>query len=242
MTVERRSRIDLGDIQVDVVRKDIKHVHLSVYPPDGHVRISAPLHMAQDVIRVYAITRLDWIRRQQRKLLSQERQTAREYLDRESHYVWGKRYLLRIVEGDAAPTVKLKHSTLELGLRPGADVNKRREVLEAWYREQLRAAVSPLLEKWEPLLGVKARRILVQHMKTKWGSCNPVTGNIRLNTDLACKPSDCLEYILVHELLHLIEPTHNARFQAFMDRFMPQWRQVRDALNRLPVRHEEWGY
>lgn len=151
-------------------------------------------------------------------------------------------YLLRIVEGDAAPTVKLKHSTLELGLRPGADVNKRREVLEAWYREQLRAAVSPLLEKWEPLLGVKARRILVQHMKTKWGSCNPVTGNIRLNTDLACKPSDCLEYILVHELLHLIEPTHNARFQAFMDRFMPQWRQVRDALNRLPVRHEEWGY
>ncbi|WP_233861866.1 M48 family metallopeptidase [Paraburkholderia adhaesiva] len=236
------SSIDLGDLHVDVVRKDIKHVHLSVYPPDGHVRISAPLHMAQDVIRVYAITRLDWIRRQQRKLLAQERETAREYLDRESHYVWGKRYLLRIVEADAAPAVNLKHSTLELGVRPGSDSGRRRDVLDAWYREQLRGAVPPLLEKWEPLLGVRARRILVQHMKTKWGSCNPVSGNIRLNTDLARKPPDCLEYILVHELLHLIEPTHNARFQSLMDRFMPQWRQIRDEVNRLPVRHEDWVY
>lgn len=240
--MELRSSIDLGDLHVDVVRKDIKHVHLSVYPPDGHVRISAPLHMASDTIRIYAITRLDWIRRQQRKLLSQERETAREYLDRESHYVWGKRYLLRIVEADGPSTVRLKHSTLELGLRPGSDANKRREVLEAWCREQLRVALPPLLEKWEPLLEVKARRILIQHMKTKWGSCNPVVGNIRLNTDLARKPPECLEYILVHELLHLIEPTHNARFQSLMDRFMPQWRQVRDELNRLPVRHEEWGY
>jgi predicted metal-dependent hydrolase len=240
--MELRSSIDLGDLHVDVVRKDIKHVHLSVYPPDGHVRISAPLHMPPDTIRVYAITRLDWIRRQQRKLLSQERETAREYLDRESHYVWGKRYLLRIVEADGPSTVRLKHSTLELGLRPGSDANKRREVLEAWYREQLRVALPPLLEKWEPLLEVKARRILIQHMKTKWGSCNPLAGNIRLNTDLARKPSECLEYILVHELLHLIEPTHNARFQSLMDQFMPQWRQIRDEVNRLPVRHEEWGY
>lgn len=234
--------IDLGDIRVVLVRKDIKHVHLSVYPPDGRVRISAPRHMTPDIIRVYAITRLDWIRRQQRKLLSQERETAREYLNRESHYVWGKRYLLRIVEADGPSTVRLKHSTLELVLRPDCDANKRREVLDAWYREQIREAVSPLLEKWEPTLGVKARRILVQHMKTKWGSCNPVTGNIRLNTDLARKPSECLEYILVHELLHLIEPTHNARFQSLMDRFMPRWRPVKDELNRLPVRHEDWAY
>ncbi|WP_175026556.1 M48 family metallopeptidase [Burkholderia aenigmatica] len=229
-------------MSVDVVRKDIKHVHLSVYPPDGRVRISAPRHMASDLIRVYAITRLDWIRRQQRKLLAQERETPREYLNRESHYVWGKRYLLRIVEADAAPTVKLEHSTLELRVRPGSDAGRRREVLDAWYREQLRSAVPSLLKKWEPLLGVRARRILVQHMKTKWGSCNPVSGNIRLNTDLARKPSECLEYILVHELLHLIEPTHNTRFQSLMDRFMPQWRQHRDEVNRLPVRHEDWAY
>ncbi|MBP0622881.1 M48 family metallopeptidase [Cupriavidus consociatus] len=242
MNVEPSSSIDLGELSVDVVRKDIKHVHLSVYPPDGRVRISAPRHMSSDLIRVYAITRLDWIRRQQRKLLAQERETPREYLDRESHYVWGKRYLLRIVEADAAPTVKLKHSTLELVVRPGSDAGRRRELLDAWYREQLRGAVPPLLEKWQPLLGVTARRILVQHMKTKWGSCNPVSGNVRLNTDLARKPSDCLEYILVHELVHLIEPTHNARFQSLMDRFMPQWRQIRDEVNRLPVRHEDWSY
>ena len=240
--MELRDSIDLGNLHVDVVRKNIKHVHLSVYPPDGHVRISAPLHMTSDIIRVYAISRLDWIRRQQRKLLSQERETAREYLNRESHYVWGKRYLLRIVEAEGSSTVRLKHSTLELVLRPDSDTNKRREVLNAWYRELIREAVPSLLEKWESALGVKARRILVQHMKTKWGSCNPATGNIRLNTDLACKPSECLEYILVHELLHLIEPTHNARFQSMMDRFMPHWRQVRDALNRLPLRHEQWGY
>ncbi|WP_417629193.1 M48 family metallopeptidase [Paraburkholderia denitrificans] len=229
-------------MSIDVVRKDIKHVHLSVYPPDGRVRISAPRHMASDLIRVYAITRLDWIRRQQRKLLAQERETPREYLDRESHYVWGKRYLLRIVEADAAPAVNLKHSTLELRVRPGSDAGRRREVLDAWYREQLRNALPPLLEKWESLLGVRARRLLVQHMKTQWGSCNPSSGNIRLNTDLARKPPECIEYILVHELLHLIEPTHNARFQSLMDRFMPQWRQIRDEVNRLPVRHEDWVY
>ena len=234
--------IDLGDIHVDLIRKDIKHVHLSVYPPHGRVRISAPLHMASEIIRVYAITRLDWIRRQQRKLLSQERETAREYLDRESHYVWGKRYLLRIVEADAAPAVRLNHSTLELSIRPGSDASRRREALDAWYRDQVRAVVPALLKTWEPLLGVKARRVLVQHMKTQWGSCNPMSGNIRLNTDLARKPTDCLEYILVHELLHLIEPTHNARFQSLMDRFMPHWRQVRGELNRLPVRHGEWAY
>jgi predicted metal-dependent hydrolase len=242
LNVEVGEVIDLGDLHVDLVRKDIKHVHLSVYPPDGRVRISAPLLMTPDIIRAYAITRLGWIRREQRKLLSQERETAREYLDRESHYVWGKRYLLRIVEADSAPAVRLNHSTLELSIRPCSDASRRREALDAWYRDQVRAVVPALLKKWEPLLGVKARRVLVQHMKTQWGSCNPVLGNVRLNTDLARKPTECLEYILVHELLHLIEPTHNARFQSLMDRFMPQWRQLRDELNRLPVRHENWAY
>lgn len=235
-------RLDLGGLQVQVIRKDIKHVHLSVYPPDGRVRISAPLDMALETLRIYAITRLDWIKRQQRKILAQERETAREYLDRESHYVWGKRYLLRNVPAEAAPGVKLKHATLELQTRPGSDAAKRREVLEAWYRQQIRAAVPALLARWEPRLGVKAGRILVQRMKTKWGSCNAASGLIRLNTELARKPSDCLEYIVVHELIHLIEPTHNARFQALMDDAMPHWRHLRHELNQLPVRHEEWDY
>ena len=240
--MQRRSHLQLGRTRADVVRKDIKHVHLSVYPPDGQVRISAPLNMALDVIRIYAITKLDWIKRQQHRLRSQERETTREYLDRESHYVWGKRYLLRVVEADAMPTVKLRHSTLELHVRPGSDRERRHSLLEAWYREQIKAAVPALLSTWQSRLDVTARRIIVQRMKTKWGSCNPDSGVIRLNTDLARKPKDCLEYIVVHELVHLIESTHNARFQSLMDGMMPHWRQIKAELNRLPVRHEDWGY
>lgn len=237
-----RDGIELGELRADVVRKDIKHVHLSVYPPDGRVRISAPLNMALDTIRIYAITKLEWIKRQQSKLRSQERETVREYLDRESHYVWGKRYLLRNVLVDAAPVVKLKHATLELYTRPGSDAAKRHELLAAWYREQIRRVVPALLEKWTPLLGVTPKRVHVQRMKTKWGSCNPASGQIRLNTDLARKPSACLEYIVVHELMHLIEPTHNARFQSLMDDALPHWRQIKHELNQLPVRHEDWDY
>lgn len=240
--MQQRSGIDLGEFQADVVRKDIKHVHLSVYPPDGQVRISAPLSMALDTIRIYAITKLDWIKRQQRKIRAQERETPREFLSKESHHVWGKRYLLRLVETDTAPSVKLKHSTLELHIRSGSDAARCNEVLDGWYREQIKAAVPSLLAKWEPLLGVKVRRVLVQRMKTKWGSCNPASSHIRLNTDLARKPPACLEYIVVHELVHLLEPTHNARFQSLMDSFMPQWRQVKHELNQLPVRHEDWDY
>ena len=237
-----RDGIELGELHADVVRKDIKHVHLSVYPPDGRVRISAPLNMALDTIRIYAVTKLSWIKSQQRKLRSQERETVREYLDKESHYVWGKRYLLRNVQAHAVPTVKLKHATLELHLRPGSDVAKRHALLEAWYREQIRAAVPALLVKWGQVLGVQPKRVLVQRMKTKWGSCNPAAGHIRLNTELARKPPACLEYIVVHELVHLIERTHNARFQSLMDDAMPHWRQIKHELNQLPVRHEDWDY
>ncbi|MEN9489781.1 MAG: hypothetical protein RJA63_230 [Pseudomonadota bacterium] len=237
-----KAKIDLGEFSADVVRKNIKNVHLSVYPPDGRVRISAPLHMELDTIRVFAITKLAWIKSQQRKMLAQERETPREYLDRESHYVWGKRYLLELVEKEASPGIALKHSTLVLQLRPGTDEARRQEILDAWYREQIKAAMPELLAKWEPLMGVKAGRVFVQRMKTKWGSCNPEARSIRINTDLAKKPPECLEYIVVHELAHLIEPTHNARFTALMELFLPQWRHLKDELNRLPVRHEAWGY
>lgn len=237
-----KSKIDLGEFSADVIRKSIKNVHLSVYPPDGRVRISAPLHMELETIRVFAISKLAWIKRQQRKMLAQERETPREYLDRESHFVWGKRYLLKLVEAEAAPCIDLKHSKLVLQVRPGTDEVRRQEILDAWYREQIKVAIPELLRKWEPLMGVKAGQVFVQQMKTKWGSCNPASGSIRLNTDLAKKPPECLEYIVVHELAHLIEPTHNARFVALMDLFLPQWKHVKDELNRLPVRHEDWGY
>ncbi len=235
-------QLTLGDITVDVMFKDIKNVHLSVHPPIGRVRISAPLRMSLDNIRVFAISKLGWIKQQQKKLQEQDRETPREYLDRESHYVWGKRYLLEVVEIDQPPFIELKHNRMLLRVRPGTDENRIQALVEGWYREQLKTAVPPLIARWEPLMGVTVNRFFVQRMKTKWGSCTPGAGNIRLNTELAKKPPECLEYIVVHEMAHLLEPTHNARFRALMDRFMPKWQFYIEQLNRLPVSHENWGY
>jgi predicted metal-dependent hydrolase len=236
------AQIDLGDMRIEVLRKDIRNLHLSVLPPHGRVRVAAPRQMNLDTIRVFVISKLDWIRRQQRKMDAQEREAPREYLDRESHYVWGRRYLLKRIEENATPSIELRHSRLVLQLRPGTDEARSREILEAWYREQIRAALPDLIAKWEAVIRVKVGRVFVQRMKTRWGSCNPATGSIRLNTDLARKPRECLEYILVHEMAHLIEPTHNARFVALMDVLLPAWQNLRKSLNDLPVRHEEWAY
>lgn len=233
--------IELGELSAEVVRKPIRHVHLSVYPPAGRVRISAPEQMDLDTIRVFIISKLGWIRSQQRKMQMQARELPREYLQRESHFVWGKRYLLQLVEKDAPPLVALKHKSLVLQLRPGAGAGQCAELLESWYREQLKAAVPALIAKWEPLLGVKVARFYVQRMKTRWGSCNPLRQTIRLNTDLAKKPPEALEYVVVHEMTHLLEPTHNARFTGLLDIHLPGWRHLRNELNILPVRHEEWA-
>lgn len=237
-----QTQVQLGDLAVDVIRKDIKNVHLSVHPPTGRVRIAAPARMGLDTIRVFAISKLHWIRQQQRKMQEQERETPREYLDRESHYVWGRRYLLAVTDSDEPPAVELSHSRIVLRVRPGTDRSRREALMEQWYREQVKSAAPALVAKWERLMGVKVQRVFVQRMKTKWGSCNHRAGTIRLNTDLAKKPRACLEYIIVHELAHLLEPTHNERFLALMDRFMPRWQSHRETLNRLPVRHESWAY
>ena len=236
------TRLRLGDLAVDVVLKDIKNVHLSVHPPEGRVTISAPKHMNLDTIRVFAIAKLNWIRQQQRKLREQERETVREYLDRESHYVWGKRYLLSVIERDQAPTVALKHSRMILVVRAGMDEAAKKTTVAKWYREQIKAVVPELIAKWEPIIGVSVNRVFVQQMKTKWGSCNRRAGTIRLNTELAKKPKQCLEYIVMHEMVHLLERTHNDRFRGYMDQFMPHWRLHRDELNRAPLGHVGWGY
>lgn len=236
------THVELGGMVLDVVQKDIKNVHLSVYPPTGKVRISAPRRMSLDTIRVFAISKLAWIRQHQRKLQEQVRETPREYLERESHYVWGKRYLLKVAECDEPPQVEIKHSKMLLRARPGTSAEKKQAIVDVWYREQLKKAIPPLITRWEPIIGVKVERFSIQQMKTKWGSCSPDTRSIRLNTDLAKKPRECLEYIVVHEMTHLLEPTHNGRFIALMDRFMPKWQFHREGLNRLPVRHECWGY
>jgi predicted metal-dependent hydrolase len=236
------TQIELGEIVLDVIKKDIKNVHLSVHPPTGRLSISAPLRMNLDTIRLFAISKLGWIKQQQKKLREQERETPREYLDRESHYVWGRRCLLKVVERELASEVHLRHSTLLLQKRPGSTEEQRQAALEKWYREQLKVAIPSLVAKWEPLMDVKIKRFFVQRMKTKWGSCNPLAQTIRLNSELAKKPRECLEYIVVHEMVHLLEPTHNNSFRALMDQFMPKWQFYRDILNRLPVRHEYWVY
>jgi len=233
--------LTLGSITVDVVKKDIKNVHLSVYPPAGDVRISAPLRMNLETIRVFAVSKLGWIKEQRKKIVGQERETPRIYAERESHYVWGKRYLLKVVELDCPAEVFIQHHRMVLQVRPNWSRERKQAFLDAWYRGQIRAAVAEMIRRWESVLGVKVERVFVRRMRTKWGSCSRTSASIRLNTDLAKKPLECLEYIVVHEMAHLIEPTHNARFIALMDRVMPNWMQYRQLLNQLPVRYENWG-
>uniref|UniRef100_UPI0016019B84 M48 family metallopeptidase n=1 Tax=Stieleria mannarensis TaxID=2755585 RepID=UPI0016019B84 len=174
--------INLGEFDADVTLKDIKNVHLSVMPPTGHVRISAPERMSLDTIRVYALSKLSWIKQQQRKLQAQERETPREFLELESHYVWGRRRLLELTEVEQPPAIALTHKALKMQVRPGTDEAKRQSQLDAWYREQLRSEACPLISKWEPIIGVQVERLFVQRMKTRWGSCNSEARTIRLNT------------------------------------------------------------
>ncbi|MBL7692601.1 MAG: M48 family metallopeptidase [Flavipsychrobacter sp.] len=235
-------QISLGDITVDVVQKDIKHLHLSVYPPAGRVKIAAPERMNIDTIRIYAISKLDWIRKQQAKLKAQQREAPRDYTTRESHYYLGKRYLLKVVERDAAPAVVLKHQSIVLYVRPGSDRAKKMEVLESWYRQQLKDMLPVYIAKWEKKMGVTVEEFAVKKMRTKWGTCNAAAARIWLNLELAKKPEQCIEYIVVHEMVHLLERSHNDRFIAYMDRFLPHWRQLKDELNKLPVSHVDWGY
>jgi predicted metal-dependent hydrolase len=236
------THLELGEIAVEVILKDIKNIHLSVYPPTGRVRISAPSRMSLDTIRVFAISKLGWIKQQQTKLRGQERETQREYLDRESHYLWGKRYLLKVIECNEAPSVELKHSRMFLRLRPETHEDKKQALVEAWYREQIKKVVPPLIAKWEQVMGVKVERFFVQKMKTKWGSCNAASKSIRLNTDLAKKPPQCLEYILVHEMAHLVVRHHNDQFTSLMDKSLPEWKLLRQMLNNSPLAHADWAY
>jgi len=240
----------LGDITVEVVRKRVKNINLTVRPPLGSVRISAPKRASLRTIRAFAISKLDWIRKQQAWMREQARQAppARprlefRYVDRERHDVWGKPCLLAVSEREEPPSIEFNHLRLQLRVRPGASRDRRRQMVEEWYREQVRAAVPPLLEHWEPRLGVKLERFQVRRMKTRWGSCTPAKRTIRLNSELATRSPELLEYIVVHELVHLLEASHNARFYDLMDRYMPGWRGHRDALNRdvakAPVRREE---
>jgi hypothetical protein len=233
--------IRLGDIVIAMTRKAIKHVHLSVHPPLGRVSLVAPTGTRPEVARAYAISKIGWIRDQRAKLQGQARETRRQFVERESHYLWGRRYLLSVVEEDAKPSVRLSHRKLTLVVRPGSSKAKREEVMHDWHKALLHEAVPPLIRKWQAKLGVTLSGYFLQRMKTKWGGCNHRAGNIRLNTELVKKPKDLVEYVVVHEMLHLIEPTHSERFIALLDEHCPTWREARAELNALPLSAEKWS-
>lgn len=232
--------ITLGDIEIAVTRKAVKHVHLCVHPPLGHVTLVAPTATRLEVARAYAISKLGWIRDQQAKLLAQARETPRQFVERESHTLWGRRYLLSVAEQEAKPAVTRDHRRITLTVRPGSTLAKREEVMDEWHRTLLHQAVPALIETWEAKLGVQVYGYFLQRMKTKWGGCNPRAGTIRLNTELVKKPRDLLEYVVVHEMLHLIEPTHSERFVALLALHYPTWREARVELNELPLAAETW--
>jgi len=236
-------QITVNDLAVDVVRKDIKNLHLAVYPPDGRVRVAAPLLVDDEAVRLAVISRLAWIRRQQGKFAQQERQSAREYVSGESHYYLGRRYLLNVVYRAGVPGVAMRNNTtLDLFVRPGSDTAQRERVLFTWYRRQLKQLIPPLVAKWEAIIGVEVAEWRVKQMKTRWGACNPEARRIWLNLELIKKPASCVEYIVVHEVVHLLERRHNEQFTAYMDKFLPHWRLLRDELNQAPLGHATWEY
>ena len=235
-------QIMIGDICVDVVHKDIKNMHLSVYPPSGKVKISAPLRMDLETIRVFAISKLSWIKKQQGKLCSQERETPREYITRESHYYLGRRYLLKVIEHNASPKVVIKHETVEMYIRPNTGLEKRKIILDEWYRQRLKEIIPGIIAQYENKFKVNIAEFAVKKMKTKWGTCSIKAKRIWLNLELAKKPKECIEYIVVHEMVHLLERHHNERFIAIMDKYLPKWRFYKEELNKRPLRHENWSF
>lgn len=235
--------ISVDGIPVEVVRKRIKNLHLAVYPPDGRVRIAVPRHLDDEAARLAVVTRLPWVRRKQTAVIEQAREAKREMVSGESHYVGGQRYRLEVIEADAAPEVDLRSSkTLRLQVRPGTDRVGRQAVLDRWYRSRLHERIPDLVSHWSAKLGVEVAQWRVKRMKTKWGSCSVGARCIWLNLELAKKSDRCLEYIVVHELVHLLERSHNERFKALMARALPSWKARRDELNQSPLGYVDWSY
>ena len=236
-------KITVRGLPVYVVRKAIKNLHLGVYPPHGRVRVAAPLRVSDDAVRLAVIGKLGWIKRERARFDAQPRQSEREMVSGESHYLLGQRYRLRVVEHQGpARVIARNKSVIELHVRRAATAEQRERVLRNWYRHQLRELIPPLLQKWQTELGVQVNEWAIKKMKTKWGACNVEARRIWLNLELAKKPVQCLEYIIAHELTHLIERHHNERFTAIMDKYLPQWKVRRSELNAAPLAHETWSY
>lgn len=228
------NNIVIGEIDIEILRKNIKNIHLSVHPPDGRVRLAVPEKMDGDAVRIFAISKLAWIKKQKSKFHSQDRQSAREFLSGESHYFLGNRYLLNVLETSGKQYAEISNKKdINLYVRKNSTKEKREKIMLEWYREELKNLIPGYIEKWEPIMGVKVEDFGVKQMKTKWGSCNIGAKRIWINLELAKKTPRCLEYIVVHEMVHLLERKHNDIFKGYMDKFLPNWRSIKAELNGL---------
>ncbi|MFZ5948425.1 MAG: M48 family metallopeptidase [Stygiobacter sp.] len=237
-----KTELQIGDLLIDVIYKDIKNIHLSVHPPTGRVRISAPHRVKLDTLRIFAISKLSWIKRQQNKISNQARETKREYITKESIYFLGRRYLLKVIEANAKSKVEISGNTITLFIRPNSSTETRERIIYKWYRQELKERLLPLVEKWQKFIKVEVKEIAIKRMKTRWGTCNTEAKRIWLNLELAKKPIECIEYIVVHEMVHLLERGHNARFKGYMDKYLPMWKVLKKQLNQLPLGHVDWDY
>ena len=235
--------LSISNLTIDIVRKDIKNMHLAVYPPNGRIRLSATENTDSEIMRLFAISKMGWIKKHIKNFKIQPRETPREYISGESHYFQGKRYMLQVVERKGFNKVELKGTkNIVLSIRPNTSIEDKAHVLREWYRAEMKKQIPELISKWESIIGVKANDWAIKQMRTKWGTCNIEAKRIWLNLELSKKPIYCLEYIIVHELIHLLERNHNDRFVSYMNQFMPKWRIYKEELNKLPVAHNDWDY
>jgi predicted metal-dependent hydrolase len=236
-------QIVVNNIVIDVERKNIKNLHLSVYPPSGRVRIATPTQVDDEAVRLFAISKMSWIKKNQAKYINQERQPERKYISGESHYFRGKRYILNVVNHPGYPRVAIRNKKfIDLFVKADYTQEQRENVMTNWYRRNLKEQIPSLILKWQKEIGIEDLQWEVKKMKTKWGTCNREAKRIWLNLELAKKPEHCLEYIILHEMVHLLERNHTDRFVTYMDKFMPEWRNYKEELNRLVLKHEEWTY
>ena len=225
-------KITIGNIDIDLIRKNIKNIHLSVYPPDGRVRLAVPERMNDEAVRLFATSKLAWITKQRKKFSEQDRQTAREFVSGESHYYFGTRYLLNVVETTGKQHIELRgNKYIDLYVRPESTVEKREKIMSDWYRQSLKKIIPAYIKKWEAIMGVTVNDWGVKLMKTRWGTCNVQDKRIWINLELAKKNPQCLEYIIVHEMVHLLERHHNKKYKAYMDKFLPNWKSIKNELN-----------
>lgn len=235
--------ISSSNIEIEVIRKDIKNMHLAVYPPTGRIRLAAPKKTDNEVVRLFAISKIGWIKKHIKNFNDQPRESPKEYISGESHYFLGKRYLLQIKEHDGPNKILTKgHKTIQLCIKPTTSNQAKANLLKEWHRQELKLILPELISKWEKVIGVKCNDWGVKQMRTKWGACNVDEKRIWLNLELAKKPVICIEYIIAHELVHLLERNHNERFVSHMNKFMPKWQMHREELNKLPAVHWDWGY